>query len=460
MYDPAIGMDNRGGLTGETGLVQRWTSSSDAKEWTLEIRKGATFHDGEPVTADDVAFTIKRLGSDTSRSGRKEFWKKNILSMEVKDPYTLIVRTTGTPLLPYLLSPGIGPDAFVVPKKYIEKVGEKAFGSAPIGSGPFAFEKQVVGDNIAFKRVDKHWRIGRPKYERVVFRLVRDDTARASLLKTGQLDVAAINGDMVDELRGSGLDFVTDTNLESGLALFPNNQWESGLPVAKAKVREALLISINREELATRVFKGLAYPAYSVVNPGDIAYDKAIEHHLKFDPARARKLLSEAGYPNGFEITFWLSPRPGWPNPRTIAEAIAGYWEAIGVRAKIVTADYGAYRDRMVKRQLTGAIGGQLMLAQNWTAPFLKAITGTKGVISVSEDATNDKLLNAAIDATTAEAAVDAARKAYRYLQDQFLVLPVAWVSTSWAVQSKIGKWDVGMVPNGPNWEPLYRAGK
>lgn len=456
MYDPVIALDNKGQLSTKSGLVERWTSSSDAKVWTLYIRGGAKFHNGDPVSAEDVAFTMKRLGSDISRSGRKGFWKDNILALEAKDANTLVVRTTGTPLLPYLLSTGVGPDAYVVPKKYIERVGDKAFAAAPVGSGPYAFENQAIGDHITFKATAGHWRVGTPKYERVIFRLVRDDTARLSLLKTGRLDIGAVNGDMIDSMRGSGLDIVTDTNLEAGLALFPNNQWDSSLPVANTKVREALLISINREELADKVFRGLAQAARSVVNAGDIAYSQNIEHAPKFDPARARSLLKAAGYANGFEISFWLSPRPGWPNPRIIAEAIAGYWQAIGVNAKIITADYGAYRDRMVKRQLAGAIGGQLMLAQNWTVPFLNAVTGTKGVISVAEDQTNDTLLKAALDAANLETAKDAAHKAYRHIQEQYILLPIVWVSTSWAVQSKIGKWDVGMVPNGPSWEPLY----
>src|SRR5262245_49557339 len=191
MYDSLVGFNTAKGGIGP-GVAERWELSADGLAWTFHIRPGQTFHNGDKLTAHDVKFSLERQMSPASLASAAASMRRTIKDIEVIDDLTVKVHTVSPQIsLPPSLSRAVAPEGAIMPKAYIERVGEEEFRKKPIGSGPWKFVRNVPGDRIEFTAVTTpHWR-GRPHFKDLHLLLVAEESTRVGMVRTGAAAIAS-----------------------------------------------------------------------------------------------------------------------------------------------------------------------------------------------------------------------------------------------------------------------------
>ena len=364
VWDSLVGFDlDKGGIG--PGVAERWERSADGKTWTFFLRKGLRFHNGDPVTAHDVKFSLERIMLPESISSGAAALRRAVDRIEVVDDLTVRVHTKGViPHYAASLSRAVFMEGTVMPKKYIEAVGTKGFRDKPIGSGPWKFVRSVPGDRIEYEAVDwPHWR-GTPQFKRLTLLLIPEQSTRLAMVRTGEAAIASIGPDALKEVRAAGMKVVTVPGTMQAIYQF----WglyrpeAKGSPVTDVRVREALSLAIDRQQIIDHVMaKEARWPLPFTVYRYSIdvtipRWDDWSKTALRYDLPRAKKLLAEAGYPNGFRLTFWNTALPGTPFMVQVGEAVAGFWEKLGVKVDMKTVEWGVF-DPMGRGEQKNLIG-------------------------------------------------------------------------------------------------------
>jgi peptide/nickel transport system substrate-binding protein len=335
MYDPLIAQDPKGNYI--PSIAESWKLSPDGKTWTFKIRKGIKFHNGDPLTSADVAFSVVRFGSKESTNPWSPYLRNNFESVETPDPNTFIYHSK-TPEPPLII-----PFAWtrILPKNYIEKNGIDNFRKHPIGSGPWKFVKFVSKTSFEMEANTEHWREV-PAYERVIDLMVPEESTRIALLKRGEVDIAAgLSLDRVVELKKEGW-----ATLTAGLPTLVNinftGTWLTKGPTSDKRVRQAMSYSINRQELCDTFYKGFAKPGSRwFMEEHGWGWDPSWKPD-PYDPNKAKALLKEAGYPGKFQdpvIKIYATPGES----ANVSQILSGYWEAAGIQTKIEVVDASAW---------------------------------------------------------------------------------------------------------------------
>ncbi len=331
------------------GIAERWEIAPDGLSWTFYIRKGVKFHNGEDLRADDVKFTLERY---MSKDAYYAYVRDMVASVEIIDDYTLRVNTKGTqPYLGIQISQLHNPEqGAVMPKDYIEQRGIDNFKKNPVGSGPFRFIRHIAGDTIEFEALNTHWRAN-PAFKKLTMILMPEETTRVASLKTGAVDVIDVGLEFANELELAGYR-TPKLNVYQGMVILHGAyaSQTAKLPIADIRVRQALNLAIDREEVAAELFNGkatLTLPPFVSESSADLDIDHWKDYAKQnlniYDPAKAKQLLDEAGYPNGFSIKLWTFTMGGRPWLPEIAQVILSYWFNIGVKAELVPTDWGTY---------------------------------------------------------------------------------------------------------------------
>lgn len=349
IWDSLVGFDLEKGGIGP-GVAEKWTRAADGASWTFHLRKGQKFHNGDPLTAHDVKFSLERKMSKESIASGAAALRRAIEKIEVVDDHTVRVFTKGViPHFAASLSRAVFMEGTVMPKKYIETVGPQVFREKPIGSGPWKFVRMVPGDRIEYEAVPGHWR-GTPQYKKMTLLLVPEQSTRVAMVRTGEASIVAISPDGIKEAQAGGMKIVTVPGTMQAVYQFwgtyrPEAQ---GSPLADVRVREALSLAIDRQQIIDHVMAKqarwpLPYTVYRYSSDVDIArWEDWAKSAYRYDPARAKKLIADAGHA-GFKMTFWNTALPGTPFMLQIGEALAGFWEKVGVKVEMKTVDYGVF---------------------------------------------------------------------------------------------------------------------
>jgi peptide/nickel transport system substrate-binding protein len=327
----------------QPALAVSW-NAIDEKTWEVRLRPGVKFHDGSPFTADDVVFSFARIPGMPLSPGNFAQAVKAIVQTEVVDQYTLRLRTAApVPLMPYNLT-----NAAIVSKHHGEGMTTASFNSlqSAIGTGPYRCVSFVVGDQAMFQRNETWWD-RQPYWTTVSYRVLPDNAARIAALRTGAVDVI----DQVPTSDAAGLKANPRLTVvvmvgqrliylapDASRAVTPFATDQDGKlltanPLRDPRVRRALSLAINREDLTVHVMDGYAAPTGQLMAAGLSGYDPAIPVD-PYDPDRARKLLAEAGYKAGFGLTLH-TPDNRYVNDTRLAAAIAQMWTRIGVTTQV-----------------------------------------------------------------------------------------------------------------------------
>ncbi len=355
--------------TGELApmLAERWKVADGGRTWTFYLRKGVQFHGGRgEVTAEDVKFTFTAIAKEGSASSlAPEF--RAIKSMEVENPYTLTVRFD-KPAVAFgnKVTQGLFASvAFIHSKRHHESVGEEGAERNPVATGPFKFVEHVRGDRIVYEAVENHWR-ATPHWKRLVFLKVPEPATRMAMLRAGSVDVIEIGGEYVDELKKVGMRTLLMPNV-SWVYIILGGQWptkatyDPKVPWAQPdaerarKVRLALNLAVDKQAIMQRILGGLGTPSASWLSyPNDPWNTEALKKPYPYDPAKAKTLLTEAGYPNGFEVTMNLTAWPGRGYLPDVGEAVATYWEKVGIKVKRRPVDRAVFSADFRARAYSG----------------------------------------------------------------------------------------------------------
>jgi peptide/nickel transport system substrate-binding protein len=454
MFDYLVGTTPDGQPSQGGGLASKWENSADHKRWTFHLRRGVKFHDGTEMTSEDVKFSLQRAMGKRSTTGYAGPLRALIADIETPAPDRVVIVTKEpTLIIPTYLSRSLSTEGIVLPKKYIDANGDDAFARKPIGTGPYKFVEQVVGSHIKMTAVDNHWRIGVPKYKNVTFKLVPEETTRIALLRRGEVDVADVSRERVKELEKDG--FPIHMRKEEALIhawwiLGPDGRTP---PTNDKRVREALNLAVDRNEVAQAIFGGYAEPAAIPMGLTwafkDVGFKVTPDMMYAYDPARAKKLLADAGLAGGFSLDVYAFQLPGFPEGKAFAEAIAGYWEKIGVKSKLIPVDYPAFRKMWVDRKAPGAVGYYNIANRDWIGAY--ALLEKQGYTpSKLNDTVNDPevdgMLAQVMRQTDREKINALMRNVYTRLRGEHHGLPIVFVHSPYAASKTLGKWNPGSV--------------
>lgn len=334
----------------EPGLAEKWESSEDGLTWTFFLRKGVKFHDGTPFDADAVLFSLNRQHDKThpfhNVSGSYVYWVATGLAEIVDkitaiDDFTIQI-TLKTAYAPFIYTIAITPFSIVSPTA-VKEYGDAYFNN-PVGTGPFKFSRWDKKDKIVLLANDDYWG-GRPNLDRVVFRSIPDNAVRLIELQQGGLHAMEFpNPDDLQQIeQDDSLKLLTQPGMNIGYLAM---NFEKP-PLDNQKVRLAINHAIDKTTIIKHLYQGLGMPAKNPIPPTLWSYDDTIQDY-EYNPELAKKLLKEAGFPNGFETTLWALPvpRPYIPDGRALAEVIQSDLRKIGIKTKILTYDWGTYLEK------------------------------------------------------------------------------------------------------------------
>jgi peptide/nickel transport system substrate-binding protein len=452
MFDYLVGTTPEGQPSRDGGMATRWENSADHKRWTFHLRKGVKFHNGDEVTSEDVKFSLQRAMGKRSTTGYAGPLRTLIQDIETPAPDRVVIVTKEpTLIIPTYLSRTLSTEGMVLPKKYIEANGDDAFARKPVGSGPYKFVEQMTGSHIKLAAVDNHWRIGVPRFKTMTFRLVSEETTRIALLRRGEVDVADISRERVTELEKEGypVHFRREEAILSMYWVLPRD----GQPTADKRVREAMNLAVDRAEIAQAIFAGKADPASIPLGLSwsfrDIGFKVTPEMVYPYDPARAKKLLADAGFAGGFSQELYAFQLPGLPEGKAFAEAVSGYWQKIGIKTKIVPLDYPGFRKLWVDRKVPGAMGYYNIANRDWIGAYAllekMAYTPSKANDTVA-DAEIDGMIAQVMRQTDREKINALMRNIFTRLRGEHYGVPVVYLHSPYATSKTLGKWNPGSV--------------
>ncbi len=333
-------------LTLRPMLAERW-ESPNPNTLRFHLRHGVKFHNGDPLTAEDVKFTVDLQLQNKGSTANSYLGPTE--GARVLDPYTVEI-TTRTPFPPLLTNLT---RLHILPRAYA-RIGPEAFGSKqPIGSGPYRFVEWQRGQRIVLEANPDYWG-GVPSPRRLVFRFIQDPSTRAAELKAGGVDI--ITGPPVAQLKElSTGDTEIVTVPAARLIAYPFNMLQK--PLDDVRVRRALNYAVDRETIVKSLLQGYGKPTGQPFAPGWLGYDPEIKP-FPYDPVRAKRLLTEAGYPNGFDVT-WNISTGVFLADKEIAEAAAAMLGQVGVRVRLVPTERAKIQKDLEAGTFDGITAGQ-----------------------------------------------------------------------------------------------------
>jgi peptide/nickel transport system substrate-binding protein len=329
-------------------LAESWSVSKDGLSYEFVLRKGTKFHNGDPVTAEDVKFSFERY-----KGAGAKLLKDRVAEVQIVDPgrVRFHLKEPWPDFMTFYGTSATGA-AWIVPKKYAEKVGEDGFKKAPIGAGPYKFVSFNPGVELVMEAFDGYWRKV-PNVKRLVFRSMPDETTRAAALKAGDVDIVyLLSGPTAEEIKRSPGLRLAAAKPPGVVFLDLPEQWDPKSPWHDRRVRLAASHALDRQALNQAETLGLSRPTGGLV-PRVLEFSKAYDPPA-YDPALARKLLAEAGYPNGFDAGD-LTPFPPF---FSLAEGIGNFLQTAGIRTRLRTMERAAFLTAWREHKIKGVIMG------------------------------------------------------------------------------------------------------
>lgn len=335
------------------GLAEKWDISPDNLTYTFHLRKGVKFQDGTDFNADAVVFNFDRwMNGDekqfpyyTMFGGYKKDEGHVIKEVKALDENT-VQFILKRPQAPFLKNLAMSPFGIASPTA-VKKYGDK-FRSNPVGTGPFKFESWKQNDRITLVKNPDYWQKDLPKLNKVIFRVIPENTARLNALSNGEIDVmdGLNNSDEATVTSNSKLQVIKRPSMNIGYLGFTVNR----KPFDNKLVRQALNYAVDKKSIIKAFYGGQAIAAKNPMPPSIEGYDDAIEAY-PYDLEKAKQLLAQAGYPDGFSMDLWAMPvaRPYMPEGMKVAEVIQASFAKIGVKANIKTVDWATYLQNAAK---------------------------------------------------------------------------------------------------------------
>lgn len=436
LYDGLIDLGPKGMYP---ALAESWVVSPDGKQIDFNLRKGVKFHNGDPFTAEDVKFTFEKiLAPDNTNSYRRGFVDAldrvevvdaNRVRFILKQPWPTFFSTAR-----YALT-------YIMPKAYYEKVGSKGFAEKPVGTGPFSLDGLKAGEWTRLRSNPQYWG-GAPKVSTVTFRLVAEDFTRYAMVERGEADIAtSLNGALLEKAATNRkLRIVQSSNTGTSGLLFNKKLF----PEAEdRRVRLAIAYAIDRESISKKLLKGVCRPATGIFTPATFGFVPDLSL-IPYDPAKAKKLLTEAGIKPGYKVSFVqhtqsFSALPGGPQ---VLQAVAGNLEAVGFVVERQNVDTSAWMSLMRGGKQPAIFytpsgtpddGGELI--NTW---FVTTSAWTSKSVQVPK---YDEIFKAQSQAADLDTRKKLLGDFARLERENFEMVPLLWCDTPFVVSARVRNW-------------------
>lgn len=464
IFESLIGFDDSRNMV--PVLAESW-KSINPKTWEFKLRSGVKFSDGTPFTAQDVIYSLCRVSKVPNSPSSFAIATRHISDARADDAHTLVIETSK----PYALLPNDLSKIGIISAKLnngeavkFNKDGcdapswpaTKDFnnGKLAVGTGPFRFSEYVSGSRIVLTRNDQYWG-AKPAWAKVTFRPIPSDGPRVAALLSGDVDliesppmqdVTRIKDDPRFAVRSARSARVIFLGLDSVSEANASVTGEAKNPFKDKRVREAVSRAIDRGAIADKIMGGYAVPAWQLL------YGSA-DTKVKgwYNPAKAKELLAQAGYPNGFDLTL-SGPNDRYINDEKIAQAVAQMLTAVGIRTKVNLATANVFFPRQAKGEFGFRLSGWQAATGEMSFP-LRALVATRDKEKGNGTANYNKYSNPAIDSLLEQAieTMDNGQRRQLLQQasdlaiDDFAILPLHYEVSLWAMRKGIdypGRWD------------------
>ncbi|WP_062234785.1 ABC transporter substrate-binding protein [Fictibacillus sp. FJAT-27399] len=432
-------------------LATKWSMSDDGLTYTFKLRKGVKFQDGTDFNAKAVEYNFNRW---MNAKDHDKFYMygsvfggfsgdKNhaIEAVDAVDPHTVTFKLK-YPKPTFLKDLALTPFSISSPSA-IKKQGDK-YGSHPVGTGPFIFKEWKRDDRIVLSKNKNYWLKGFPKLDQVIFRTIKENSARLNALRSGEVDMA-------DGLDSGNIEQIQNNKDFQILNRPPLNIGYLGFNVKRKPfdnklVRQALNIAVDKKAMIKSFFADQAIPAKNPIPPTIDGYNNEIDAY-PYDPQKAKALLKKAGYPDGFKMELWAMPvsRPYMPDADRVAEFLQSSFEKIGVKAKIVTYEWGTYLDKV-----KGGEADSFLLG--WTGAngdaddFIYTLWHEKNIGSMNSTFYANKELNSLLDEARTSIDQEKRKQLYRRAQEimheDAPILPLVHTTPALAARADITGFD------------------
>jgi peptide/nickel transport system substrate-binding protein len=425
-------------------LAESWSESKDHLTYTFTLRKNVKFHDGSPVTAEDVKFSFERYKGASATLLKEKVKEVQVVSptqvrFVLKDPWPDFMLFYGT------TASGAG---WIVPKHYVDKVGDDGFKRAPMGAGPYKIVSFTPGVELVLEAFDGYWRKA-PSIKRLVMRTMTEESTRAAAVKRGEVDLAYLfAGPVAEELKRTPGIKLEAPLLTGAFWLELPEQWDPKSPWHDRRVRLAASHAIDRGAINQAETLGYSRLNGSIV-PRIFQFAVPVEPPA-YDPARAKKLLAEAGYPNGFDAGDFYP----FPPYNSMAEAIQGYLQAVGIRSRLRAMERAAYFTAWREKKLHGIILAITSVMGN-AATRLEPYATRQGVYAYGSLPEIDDLFfrqAKEVDLKKREALVQQMQK---IMTEHVLNIPIYDLAFIWAVGPRVEVSGANAIPGFPYSAPF-----
>jgi len=424
-------------------LAESWTVSKDGLTYEFVLRKNAKFHNGDPVTADDVKFTFERYKGASAR-----LLKEKVKEVQIVAPNRVrfVLKEAWPDFIAFYGTSATGA-SWIVPKKYVEKVGEDGYKKAPVGAGPFKFVSFQPGVELVLDAFPDYWRKA-PQVKRIIMKSIPDESTRGAAVKTGEVDIAYLFvGAMAEELKRSPGVRITAPLLYGIYWLEFLDQWDPKSPWHDKRIRQAASLVIDRNGINQAEMLGYGKATGGFVPP---EFDFALKvEPPALDAKRAKQLLTEAGYPNGFDAGD-LTPLPPYTS---LAETVGGYLQGVGIRTRVRTMERATFMTTWHEKKLRGLLIGATGAAGN-AAARIEPLFTKNGLYAYGSLPEIDDLFQQQakeLDRKKREAQLHQIQK---IVTDQTLVAPIFQQGFIWGVASRVEVPGAGLIQGYPYAAP------
>ena len=446
IWDYLVGTTDDAQLSTETGLAAEWSMAEDGLSWNFKLRQGVPFHNGEEFIAEDMIFALQQtMDIPEAPASYKEQLTCCVTNIEQVSDYEFNMTLSRPQIfLDWDLTDAQGNLGAPVDKSHYDEVGEDEYARYPVHTGVYQWADHLKGDFIELTSWGDHYREGVPAFDTVLIKTIPEESTRIAALKTEEVDVINISRERVTEVEEAGFQIFPRPG-QAVIGFYFHQQWED-VPWADLRVRQAMNFAINRDEIVEFIFAGRGSPAivYPMPLSGEVygGWDRwgpKLDPY-PYDPERSRELLAEAGYADGFSIKMHSYPRPDAPEGPRLVEAMAGYFEAIGIDVEIQPIDSAT----SIAERLAFELSSTMTFLDAPNRPFpgfaglMFTLEHSEGTARSTEDPELDRLIEAMQATLDPVEAEERFLGVYKFLYDQHIHLPVANLDVSYAGNDRI----------------------
>jgi peptide/nickel transport system substrate-binding protein len=436
------------------GLAESW-KLLDETTWEFKLRDGVKFHNGEPFTAEDVAYSLDRVPKVKNSPASFQIYTKAVIKADIVDPHTIRLHTEG----PYPLLPADLSQIFIIPHSIGPEPATEDFnnGKFAIGTAPFRMLSYKPGDRIEMDRFDGYWG-QKPHWDHVSYRIISNDGARTAALLAGDVgiiefvppaDLPKLRTDnrvsLAEIVSNRSIYLWLDHSREGPTPYItgPNGETLAKNPLKDHRVRLALSIAINRPAIVERVMENAAIPTQQYLPPGNSSNNPDIPVHA-YDPERAKKLLAEAGFPNGLRVTLH-GPNDRYVNDAKVIQAVGQMWQRIGVQTTVEALPWNTFIAKAGKQDFSIFLLGWGVSSGEGTNPLRAQLatwnparglgTANRGRYS---NPVMDAMLDKAITTMNDEARDKLVRETMKVAMDEVPVIMLHLQKNIWATRKNL----------------------